>query len=71
MHISFDKDRYHEQREMEQWCEQQFGKGAWVGSPYPKEWTALPDWTIHCMFGQTTFAFKNEKDYALFILRWS
>jgi hypothetical protein len=71
MYIAFDKDRYHEQREMESWCEAQFGQGKWIGEVYPKDWEGMPDWTIHCMFGRTTFAFKNKRDYTLFLLRWS
>lgn len=71
MHYTFDKDRYHQQREMEAWCKKQFGEGKWIGGPYPKDWTGLPNWTIHCMFGTTTFAFKNEKDYNWFVLKWA
>jgi hypothetical protein len=71
MYITFGKDRYHEYLEMRCWCEQHFGLGKWIGESYPKDWTGLPNWTIHSMFGNTTFAFKNKRDYAWFLLRWS
>jgi hypothetical protein len=31
----------------------------------------MPAWTIHSMFGNTTFAFKNKRHYTWFILRWN
>jgi hypothetical protein len=71
MHFSFDKDRYHEINDIQMWCVQQFGEGKWVGEPCPKDWTGMPNWTIHIMFGNTTFAFKDEKQYNWFILRWA
>lgn len=71
MHITFNKDRYHQQGLISQWCVKNFGPGQWIGERYPKDWEGLPNWTIHCMFGQTTFAFKNEQDYSWFLLKWS
>jgi hypothetical protein len=70
-YITFGKDKYHLHLEMQAWCKQQFGEGKWISYPYPKDWTAMPDWTIHSMFGNTTFAFKDEKQYNWFILRWA
>jgi hypothetical protein len=70
-YITFGKDQYHLHREMQVWCDQHVGHGHWIGEPYPKDWTSMPDWTIHSMFGNTTFAFKDAKHYTLFILRWS
>jgi hypothetical protein len=70
-YITFGKDKYHLHLEMQEWCKQQFGEGKWVGELYPKNWTAMPNWTIHSMFGNTTFAFKDEKQYNWFILRWA
>jgi hypothetical protein len=69
--ISFGKDSYHLQNEMSQWCVKHFGEGQWINEPYPKDWTGLPEWTIHCMFGNTTFAFKESKHYTWFVLKWS
>jgi hypothetical protein len=45
--ISFGKDSYHLQNEMSQWCVKHFGEGQWINEPYPKNWTGLPEWTIH------------------------
>lgn len=70
-YILFEKDRYHQQREMRAWCEEQFGEGKWIFAPYPKDWTGMPNWTIHSMFGNTTFAFKNDRDYEWFLLKWA
>lgn len=69
-YITFGKDRYHQQGEMERWCKENFGPGKWIGDIEVKEWEGLPEWTIHCMFGNTTFNFKNPKNLTLFILRW-
>ena len=70
-YITFDKDRYHLQNDMSAWCVKHFGEGQWITGPYPEEWEGLPNWTIHCMFGRTTFAFKKQRDYAWFILEWA
>lgn len=69
-YITFGKDRYHEYGRMQAWCEKHFGPGQWINEIEVKEWEGLPDWTIHCMFGNTTFNFKNPKQCTLFILRW-
>ena len=70
--ITFGKDRYHLQGEMEQWCKKHIGPGGWTGGS-PKTWEGMGDkiWVISCMFGETTFAFKEQKHYTLFVLRWS
>jgi hypothetical protein len=70
-YLTFGKDQYHLHREQQVWCEQHFGQGKWINEPYPKDWTSMPAWTIHSMFGNTTFAFKNSKDFTLFALRWT
>lgn len=70
-YITFGKDDYHLQNEMSQWCVQHFGEGKWISERYPNDWTNMPNWTIHSMFGHTTFAFKQSKHYNWFILRWS
>jgi hypothetical protein len=67
MHITFEKDRYHEQHLMEQWCRDNIGQGGWhTIDSEPAEM----EWWMNCMFGRTTFAFKNKRDYTLFLLRW-
>jgi hypothetical protein len=70
-YITFEKDRYHEHLIMEDWCQQHFGKGAWINEPYPQDWTGMPAWTVHCMFGRATFAFRDVIHYNWFVLRWS
>jgi hypothetical protein len=69
-YITFEKDRYHEHLIMQSWCEEKFGPGKWIYDPYPRDWTGMPAWTIHSMFGRTTFAFKDDKHYNWFILKW-
>ena len=68
--ITFNNTRYHLNGDMEQWCVKHFDQGQWISEPYPKDWTGLPNWTIHSMFGNTTFAFKEQRHYNWFILRW-
>jgi hypothetical protein len=70
--ITFGKDQYHLHREQQAWCEERFGPGHWIGDREVKDWTGMKvNWTVHSMFGNTTFSFKNPKDYTMFILRWS
>ena len=70
--ITFGKDRYHLQGEMERWCKTYIGPGGWTGAT-PKTWEGMGSkvWVIHCMFGETTFAFKEPKHFTLFSLYWS
>jgi hypothetical protein len=70
-YITFEKDRYHEQNDMIEWCRLQFGPGLWSSRPYPDDWTSTANWTIHSMFGRTTFAFRTREAYNWFVLRWS
>lgn len=69
--VRFGKDRYHQQREMEVWCLECIGNGGWSYST-PKTWDGMAGnlWVMHSMFGHTTFAFKNEADASMFILKW-
>lgn len=62
--ITFGKDQYHQNREMEQWCREHIGKGGWLYSE-----DSL--WKIESMFGNTTFTFKHEQDATLFVLKWA
>lgn len=66
--ITFGKDRYHEHREMEDWCRQYLGEGGWhtINNELPDDL----NWTINQMFGSTTFRFRNAKDYSKFIVKW-
>jgi hypothetical protein len=63
--ITFGKDRYHLNGEMEHWCKDNIGPGSWGG------YFAGDVWSIDSMFGNTTFKFKEEKNYTWFVLRWS
>jgi hypothetical protein len=72
--ITFNNTRYHQHPEMAIWLEANVGAGGWSASwdnqlpgQYHKEYV----WRIESMFGNTTFAFKHEKDYAWFLLRWA
>ena len=65
--FSFGKDRYHEQRDMQSWCESQFGDGGYYAFTKNPE-TAR--WSIDSMFGNTHFFFRNTEDALLFALRW-
>lgn len=69
--ITFGKDRYHQNSEMEYWCKNNIGPGGWTWGT-PKTWEGMDDkiWVIYSMFGNTTFAFKHERDLAFFQLRW-
>jgi hypothetical protein len=63
--ITFGKDRYRLNDEMEQWCRDTIGTGSWGG------YIAGDLWSIHSIFGHTTFKFREEKHYNWFVLRWS
>ena len=53
--------RWQDQRRVFQWCEEQFGQHP--GSPDAwSRWKTMP---------QNAIAFRDEKDYAWFVLRWS
>jgi hypothetical protein len=70
--ITFGKDRYHQHIEMENWCSNHFGPGNWISEPNVKDWTGMQvNWTIHSMFGNTTFAFKEPKNLTMFLLVWA
>jgi hypothetical protein len=70
--ITFNNTRYHLNSEMENWCSKHFGPGNWISEREVKDWTGMQvTWTIHSMFGNTTFSFKNPRDYTMFLLRWS
>jgi hypothetical protein len=70
--ITFGKDCYHLNGEMEQWCRDNVGNGGWTyGSPATWEGMEGKIWTMHSMFGNTTFCFKEAKHLTMFILRWA
>lgn len=69
--ITFGKDRYHQHPDMEAWCHKHIGKGGWTWGE-PKTWEGLNDqvWVMYSMFGNTTFVFKEDRHYTMFILYW-
>jgi hypothetical protein len=69
--VRFGKDRYHQHKEMIDWCMLNIGEGGWTYDT-PKLWAGMDPriWVIHCTFGNTVFAFKEEKDASMFILKW-
>ena len=66
--ITFGKDQYYLNGSMEQWCLDHVGKGGWL---YRFDQDDSDMWGIKSMFGNTTFMFKEPKDYTMFILRWA
>ena len=69
--ITFGKNRFHQHPEMDQWCRDNIGEGGWTYET-PKTWEGMNGkiWVMHSMFGNTTFCFKEEKDFMWFKLRW-
>lgn len=67
--IRFGKERYHQSREMIEWCEQNIGSGGW-NSRYIDELPFEHKWDVDQMFGNTTFRFKNARDYSRFVVKW-
>lgn len=65
--ITFNKTQYHLNGAMEDWCNINVGKGGWLPGFIGHEDDV---WSINSAFGNTAFRFKNEKDYAWFVLRW-
>jgi hypothetical protein len=71
--ITFGKDSYHLNGEMELWCRDIIGPGRWVGGQL-ETWEGMPEqdsWAICSMFGNTTFMFRRTQDYQWFTLRWA
>jgi hypothetical protein len=70
--ITFGKEQYHLHTEMQNWCTSKFGPGNWISERVVKDWEGMQvNWTIHSMFGNTTFCFKDPKHLTWFILKWS
>lgn len=72
--VQFDKGRYHLQDEMQKWCKAHIGPGEW-GNPEPINDIEYFDrkgvkWCIDCMFGNTFFFFRDDRDATMFLLKW-
>lgn len=64
--VSLGKDRYHQHREIIEWCEENCGEGGY-GS-FSRDENAK--WSVDGIFGNHHFFFKDEKDFIMFTLRW-
>ena len=62
--ISFDRDHYHLQNDMIDWCQKKFGYGHWNRNIGENKWS------VESMFGHTHFYFREEQDAVLFTLTW-
>ena len=82
--ITFNRDRYHEHRDMAQWCNDHFGDGCWGELDAPRydftsrynTRTGRERWS-YVWGGQDgqratgfAFQFRNKDDATLFALRW-
>ena len=67
--FDFGKSQYHQISAMEQWCRANIGAGGWANPAAPMAPGHL--WTVHSMFGNTTFLFKQPSHCTLFTLKWS
>ena len=52
------------------WCEEKFGKCTFIFEDSPTEWEGLRKWTLGLARTHVSFAFKNDWDYTMFVLRW-
>lgn len=62
--VSFDRDHYHLQNDMVDWCREQFGYGHWNRNIGENKWS------VESMFGYTHFHFRDPQDAILFTLKW-
>jgi hypothetical protein len=71
-YITFSKEYYHLNGEMEQWCKNNVGPGKWIGGTL-KTWEGMEPnvWVMESMFGNTTFTFKDPRHLTYFLLRFS
>jgi len=71
LRITFPKNRYHELNDMVAWVIENIGVGGW-SYDLPTTWEGIDDavWVVKSAFGTTTFAFKYEIDYTVFVMRF-
>lgn len=67
--IRFDKNRYHQSRDMIEWCETHIGHGGW-NSRYIDHLPVDYKWDVDTVFGMTTFRFSDPKDFSKFLVKW-
>jgi hypothetical protein len=63
--IHFDKDRYHQVREIIEWCLEHIGDGGYIGHPKDAVWFVVT------AFGKSSWLFRTNQDATLFALRWA
>jgi hypothetical protein len=70
-YITLSKRRYHEHRDMVDWCSEHIGPGGWSWDT-PKTWEDMGNkiWVVFGVFGNITFFFKDPKHLTYFILKW-
>ena len=69
--VTFDKDQYHLNGKMQQWCENHLGPPAYSIDNIRDDGVLKNLWHYKSTFGRTTYSFKNEKDYTWFVLVWA
>ena len=67
--ITLGKDRYHQYREMIEWCEKHIGPGGW-NTRYIEHLPVDYKWDVDQVFGNTTFRFGDPKDLSKFLVKW-
>ena len=71
MEITYDRDYYSCQHEMFAWAREHIGPGGWkAGAEFYTD-TGHWLWTVHAMFGYTTFVFVNDADGIKFKEYWN
>jgi hypothetical protein len=65
--ISDDWGDEHHYRHIRSWCASTFPKGGWEGRLLPNNWFKDSSGSVVTK----EFAFKNEKDKTMFVLKWS
>ncbi len=63
--VNFEKDQFHLQPEIRDWCRNNFGPGMWMN---PKDHTQ--SWGFETAFGHTKYYFKQEQQASHFMLKW-
>ena len=57
--VTLTKRHYHLVGELTRWCEEHFGPYEWSHVITPKWEEVSVNWTLHQIFGNSTFAFKD------------
>ncbi len=58
--VVLTKRQYHLVGKLTRWCEERIGPYQWSSSPKGPNWEEVSvNWTLHQMFGNSTFAFRD------------